>query len=367
MNVSATPTSSGQANLSWDAQSGPIRYNVKRSTTSGGPYTTIAPPPILTSNSYSDTRLLQGSTYFYVVSAINASGESPNSAEVSATVDNPVPAISSLSPANVSAGAAFVLTVNGSSFLPSSVVNLGGQPQSTTFVSSTQLTASIPANAAVSSGAIAVTVTNLAPGGGPSAAIRFTLDDFAISVPSASVTLSSGKSVPISVAVAPSDANGFANPIVFGVSGLPSGISAAFNPLSLTPGTNSTTVTLTLSSAPTAGTISIAPQLQRKPIGGTQPPVWLIPCLLVWLIATIFSLICLRLPGEFGRLRRRPRLAFSVMLLCGLVALCGCAGGNSSNPTMPPSPGPQPTISHVIISASSGTDTKSAVITLAVQ
>src|SRR6202035_1997415 len=83
-NVAATPASSSQINLGWDAQSGRIRYSIKRSTSSGGPYTTIAPPPILTTNSYSDTGLSPGPIYFYVVSAIDASGESPNSAEVSA-------------------------------------------------------------------------------------------------------------------------------------------------------------------------------------------------------------------------------------------------------------------------------------------
>ena len=83
-NVSATSTSTGQVDLAWAAESGPIRYTVKRSATSGGPYTTIAPPPILTTNSYADTAPAPGTNY-YVVSAINASGESANSAQASAT------------------------------------------------------------------------------------------------------------------------------------------------------------------------------------------------------------------------------------------------------------------------------------------
>src|SRR5712672_4586323 len=98
LNVSATSSSSGQVNLTWTAQSGPIRYSVKRGTTSGGPYTIIAPPPILTANSYTDTNAASGANY-YVVSAINASGESPDSTEV-APDNNSVPAISSLSPIN---------------------------------------------------------------------------------------------------------------------------------------------------------------------------------------------------------------------------------------------------------------------------
>jgi unsaturated chondroitin disaccharide hydrolase len=101
LNLTATPTSSSQVNLSWTAQSGPIRYSVKHSTTSGGPYTTIAPPPILIANSYTDTNAAPGANY-YVVSAINASGESPNSAQASATIASAPTTTSVISSANPS-------------------------------------------------------------------------------------------------------------------------------------------------------------------------------------------------------------------------------------------------------------------------
>jgi len=84
----ATPTGltatavSQQVNLSWSPSTGATSYNVKRSTTHGGPYTTIFSP---TTSSYSDTGLTNGTTYYYVISAMNAAGESANSAEVSAT------------------------------------------------------------------------------------------------------------------------------------------------------------------------------------------------------------------------------------------------------------------------------------------
>jgi cellulose 1,4-beta-cellobiosidase len=55
---------------------------VKRSTTSGGPYTLIASP---TGTTYTNTGLQSGATYYYVVSAVNAAGESPNSSQASAT------------------------------------------------------------------------------------------------------------------------------------------------------------------------------------------------------------------------------------------------------------------------------------------
>lgn len=73
--------------LWWDFPGGADSYNVKRSATSGGPYTTIAAN--LVNNRFTDPELMSGTNYFYVVSAVNAGGESPNSAE--ATVNPPFP------------------------------------------------------------------------------------------------------------------------------------------------------------------------------------------------------------------------------------------------------------------------------------
>ncbi|MGE5325745.1 MAG: glycoside hydrolase family 44 protein, partial [Deltaproteobacteria bacterium] len=83
----AATAGNAQANLTWIASSGATSYRVKRSTTSGGPYTTVASP---TTTSYTDTGLANGSTYYYVVSAVNAAGESANSTQVSATPAAPV-------------------------------------------------------------------------------------------------------------------------------------------------------------------------------------------------------------------------------------------------------------------------------------
>jgi hypothetical protein len=62
-----------------------------------------------------------------------------------------------------------VLTVNGTSFVASSVVNFNGTAKTTTFVSATQLTAPITAADIAKGGAFPITVTNPAPGGGTSA------------------------------------------------------------------------------------------------------------------------------------------------------------------------------------------------------
>ncbi len=72
-----------QATVSWTASSGATSYNVKRSATSGGPYSNVATN--VTATSYTNTGLTNGTTYYYVVTAVNASGESPISTQVSVT------------------------------------------------------------------------------------------------------------------------------------------------------------------------------------------------------------------------------------------------------------------------------------------
>jgi len=71
-----------QVALTWNASTGATSYHVKRSTTSGGPYSQIAAP---TTNNYTDSGLTNGTTYYYVVSALNGNGESGNSSEKSGT------------------------------------------------------------------------------------------------------------------------------------------------------------------------------------------------------------------------------------------------------------------------------------------
>jgi chitodextrinase len=74
-----------QVSLTWTAATGATSYNVKRSTVSGGPYTTVSTAGAVTGTSFIDTGLTSGTTYFYVVTAANTAGESANSTEASAT------------------------------------------------------------------------------------------------------------------------------------------------------------------------------------------------------------------------------------------------------------------------------------------
>jgi hypothetical protein len=75
-----------QVSLSWPASSGATSYDVKRSSTSGGPYMQLAMP---TSPSYTDATVSNGSAYYYVVAAVNSAGASANSTQASATPTAP--------------------------------------------------------------------------------------------------------------------------------------------------------------------------------------------------------------------------------------------------------------------------------------
>jgi hypothetical protein len=97
-------------------------------------------------------------------------------ASVTFVVENPVPSIRSISPTKaLHGGSRFTLTVNGSKFVSNSVVRWNGSNQATTFVSSTQVTASIPASDIASPGTAQVTVFNTTPGGGTSNTVTFTI------------------------------------------------------------------------------------------------------------------------------------------------------------------------------------------------
>ena len=99
--VSATPTApitppavptglqatagNAQVNLTWNASAGATNYHLKRSTTAGSGYTQIGAPA--TAN-FADSGLANGTTYYYVVTAVNTAGESGNSNQASATPIN---------------------------------------------------------------------------------------------------------------------------------------------------------------------------------------------------------------------------------------------------------------------------------------
>lgn len=79
--LKATAQAGRKIDLKWNPVAGATSYRVRRATASGGPFTLIG---TVTVTSGSNTNLTAGTTYYYVVSAVNAAGEGGNSAKVSA-------------------------------------------------------------------------------------------------------------------------------------------------------------------------------------------------------------------------------------------------------------------------------------------
>ncbi len=100
----------GQVTLNWSASVGATSYAVYRATTSNGQ---SAMPLVsgLTTTSYTDAAVVNGTTYFYKVSATNAAGESAQSVEASET---PI----------IGTAATPIITPNGGSFFGKATVTI---------------------------------------------------------------------------------------------------------------------------------------------------------------------------------------------------------------------------------------------------
>ncbi len=87
--------------------------------------------------------------------------------EFGGIVPNPVPAIINIQPSRIRAGGPdFAITLNGLRFITASTALWNGEALTTTFVSNTQLTATVLAGKIVNAGTVTITVQNPEPGGG---------------------------------------------------------------------------------------------------------------------------------------------------------------------------------------------------------
>lgn len=157
---------------------------------------------------------------FVLVSGCGGGGGSKKST-------NPMPVLTAVSPAAaVAGGTGFTLTATGSGFVAGSAVHWDGVSRATTFVSPTQVTASILASDIATARIAQITVFNPAPGGGTSAALSFTVqsapaDPIRVSLSPTTAEVEVGKRVQLTAAV-----TGTANTAVhWSVSGIVGGNS----------------------------------------------------------------------------------------------------------------------------------------------
>lgn len=134
---------------------------------------------------------------FHVVATSTASPSSSAMAQVVVYLD---PVVTSLSPAQGAAGGqAFTLTVNGSSFENGASVFWNGNPQTTAFVSSSQLTAAITPADLANAGDYPVGVVN--PGSPQSNTLPFHIDNPQPTITSLTPSAVAGGSAPFTMTV----------------------------------------------------------------------------------------------------------------------------------------------------------------------
>ena len=121
------------------------------------------------------TDIAKGGTFAVTVNSPAPGGGTSGASNF--VVDNPVPTLTSISPSSAThGGAAFTLTATGTNYVVGSVIEWKGVKLTTTHVSSTTLTATVPSTDIETAGTAAVTVVNSTPGGGTSAAQTFTIN-----------------------------------------------------------------------------------------------------------------------------------------------------------------------------------------------
>jgi hypothetical protein len=195
----------------------------------------------------------------YPVTVTNPAPGGGTSNAVNFSVGNPVPAITSLSPASVAVGSgAQTLTIIGTGFVSTSTVSYNGSSHTPTFGSSTQLTLALASTDVSTAGTFPVTVTNPAPGGGTSNSVNFTV----------------GNPIPAITSLSPTSAavGSGAQTLTINGTGFMSTSMVSYNGSSRTPAfVNSTQLTVLLTDADvsTAGTVPVS-VTNPAPGGGTS-------------------------------------------------------------------------------------------------
>jgi hypothetical protein len=234
---------------------------------------------------------------------------------------NTLPVVGSMSPSFVSeGGATFTLTVTGSGFTSGSTVYWGATSLSTQFLSTTKLTAQVPASDITGPGITAITVKTPTPGGGTSNSLQFEVDSAtsrsttppSFSTLTATVAPGSTATYPVTL---PSSATGVSAACL----NLPSGAACSYS-------ATSGAVSITTSSTTPAGTYQITVVFtETEP--GAAPAAGLLPILLLPLLFVRRKLTSMRygLTAYLG-----------LILLAGMAWMSACGGGGNSGSTSTP-------------------------------
>jgi len=224
-------------------------------------------------------------------------------------------------------------------------------------------TITVPTAAALGSYNIVITAQDVT--GNPSHSATMTLaagQDFSLgSITPSTLTVAQGQSAAYNFSVLPVGSS-FSNPVSFSCSGAPAGTLCSFSPSTVTPGSASVAVAMTVST--TASSAGVAPQQRRR-----TPSFYAVLLALPGLV--------LLTAGSSGKRRRRfhfPASLFGLFLLTLLFASCGgtssnaaATSGGAGGTTGGGQAGTTPGTYSVIVTGTSGTLThQTSAVTLVV-
>ncbi len=232
---------------------------------------------------------------------------------------NPLPTVTSISPTSVDVGnGEFELTVTGTNFVPSSVINFGDAsltPIGNT--SSTSMSAEVPTSAFATASVINVSVTNPSPGGGTSATQPFDVQDYAFGpISPATATVIAGYTAEYQFPMIA--LNGFDVELTLTCAGLPSDAVCSFAPTDVTPTASGATEEMLVATIPNA----LAPGSPNPRIPPDSRKIW---APIGGAIAFLLLMVWLAMRTQSRAWRRTFALSASIagFVLAGTLAGCG--------------------------------------------
>jgi len=261
-NLRVTGTTTTTASLAWDASTddvGVTGYQVSRGTTVAGNVSGLT---------FTDSGLTANTTYSYTVRALDASGkQSAASAAVSATTGQVTQDYTvGVSPGSLSLArggtASTTVAITRTNFTGAVGFSATGLPAGVTVAfnpatatTGNSVTATFTASSTATLGGATVTLTGTSGTVSHATSVSLTVtaaSDFTLTAP-APLSVAQGASGAATIAI---NRTSFTGAVSFSATGLPGGVTVAFNPSAATTG-NSVTATFTASSSATLGAATV--------------------------------------------------------------------------------------------------------------